>query len=510
MLRSLILLSALALTAQAAFTWDSCGTKLDRLKTSKLSVAGSLSAGSKVTVTASGATDLHVPLTTGAWQVRIYETGVAKSTHTEVGDLMKALKFDDPKNTTFTMTVSFTLPAKQASGKFDANLVAVDQSKADYLCLDVKYAYGAARVEHIGVEAVEATTTLYTLQTPPDCGQVDIPSQYAKQAMAFDKNLKEGTCASVGYTVADGTVTKKVPVLGTLTIKKFKKATLQAAGTNMWIRHSTHLPTPIDPTHSHCDDVSVDMDDNHAKEWYGANNYKYKDWQTGLCDSTAYPSVESVTHPGTAPKVTLRKLGHGKEDGWTPKSLFMAAAGKTVDCRSDKTTDPIKISFDNAAGSFAKIRGCQNQYACKPYQDCELNMADSSTESVVIDASFKYMVFTYKGACAGNETELYPDANMHWPATYTIKCPKTEVTMLAEENVSEDTLVINSPSPGSHAHCEELSFAGGKNNAYWKAHGYQYTPPVWNMGPCAKKYNWFNKNQTIAPGVTETTLGIHL
>ena len=56
---------------------------------------------------------------------------------------MKALKFDDPKNTTFTVTVSFTLPKKQASGTFDANLVAVDQSKADYMCLDVKYSYAS-------------------------------------------------------------------------------------------------------------------------------------------------------------------------------------------------------------------------------------------------------------------------------------------------------------------------------------------------------------------------------
>merc|ERR1719486_257150 len=126
---------------KAAYTWDSCGTRLDRLKTTKLSVAGSLTAGSKVTVTLSGDTNLHVPLESGAWQVRIWETGKAKSTHTEVGDLMKALKFDDDKNTTFTITVSFTLPKKEASGSFSANLVAVDQAKADYMCIDIKYKY---------------------------------------------------------------------------------------------------------------------------------------------------------------------------------------------------------------------------------------------------------------------------------------------------------------------------------------------------------------------------------
>merc|ERR1712159_803481 len=139
----LVVLACILGVASASFKWDSCGTKNDRLKTTKVNVEGAFAAGSKVTVTASGNTDLHVPLTTGAWQVRIYETGVAKSTHTEFGDLMKALKFDDAKNTTFTLKVSFTLPKKQASGKFDANLVATDQAKSDYMCLDVKYAYAA-------------------------------------------------------------------------------------------------------------------------------------------------------------------------------------------------------------------------------------------------------------------------------------------------------------------------------------------------------------------------------
>jgi len=66
-------------------------------------------------------------------------------------------------------------------------------------------------------------TTLYTLQTPPDCAETQIPSKYAKQAMAFDKQLKVGTCKSVGYTVPDGTTTRTVPVLGKLTVNKYKK-----------------------------------------------------------------------------------------------------------------------------------------------------------------------------------------------------------------------------------------------------------------------------------------------
>merc|ERR1711970_1270122 len=135
---------ALALAQTAApFTWDSCGFRTDRLLTKKVAVSSSYKAGSSMTVTASGVTNLHVPLETGAWQVRIYETGEAKSTSTAVGDLMKALKFDDAKNTTFTVKVTFPLPKKMASGKFSANLVAVDQAKADYMCLDIKYSYAA-------------------------------------------------------------------------------------------------------------------------------------------------------------------------------------------------------------------------------------------------------------------------------------------------------------------------------------------------------------------------------
>ena len=84
-----------------------------------------------------------MPLDTGAWQIRVYETGMPKSVGTNVGDLMKALKFTDAKNTTFSLTIEFDMPKKQASGEFNANLVATDQAKSDYLCLDVKYKLAA-------------------------------------------------------------------------------------------------------------------------------------------------------------------------------------------------------------------------------------------------------------------------------------------------------------------------------------------------------------------------------
>merc|ERR1711998_785933 len=194
----LVLISGLIAAASAGYSWDSCGTKLDRLKTSKLTVDGKLEAGSKVTVTASGATDLHVPLDSGAWQVRVYETGVAKETHTEFGDLMKALKFDDDKNTTFTVSVSFTLPAKQASGEFDANLVAVDQAKADYMCLDIKYKYAAELSM-----AIESNETCLHEEDTEDhkCFEACAESKFATKGIK-----QEGKCPS-NYNTVDKTQT---------------------------------------------------------------------------------------------------------------------------------------------------------------------------------------------------------------------------------------------------------------------------------------------------------------
>merc|ERR1712072_1363310 len=63
--------------------------------------------------------------------------------------------------------------------------------------------------------------TLYKVQGA-ECGQLALSSKIAPYAEKMG-GLKEGTCASQGYTVADGTQTMKIPVVGTeVTIHKFK------------------------------------------------------------------------------------------------------------------------------------------------------------------------------------------------------------------------------------------------------------------------------------------------
>merc|ERR1712070_438727 len=74
------------------------------------------------------------------------------------------------------------------------------------------------------VQAVRSDVTLYKI-SGNECGEATLDAKYASYAEKF-AGLTEGTCASQGYTVADGTTPLKVPVLGQITISKFKKPSL--------------------------------------------------------------------------------------------------------------------------------------------------------------------------------------------------------------------------------------------------------------------------------------------
>merc|ERR1712199_20998 len=76
------------------------------------------------------------------------------------------------------------------------------------------------------VTEVQSDAVLYKVQGN-ECGQVTIDAKYAPEAEKY-AGLKEGTCSSAGFTVADGTKSIKVPVLGNVNVSKFKKASLMA------------------------------------------------------------------------------------------------------------------------------------------------------------------------------------------------------------------------------------------------------------------------------------------
>lgn len=141
------LVCALLPSVALSYSWSNCGTRNDRLQTQTLSFSANpgLEAGATATIHTTGATDLHVPLITGAWQVRIYELGFAHPIYTTFGNLADALTFTDAKNTTYSFTVSFKLPAaKNAStSTFTASLISTDQQHATYNCLEVNYKYSS-------------------------------------------------------------------------------------------------------------------------------------------------------------------------------------------------------------------------------------------------------------------------------------------------------------------------------------------------------------------------------
>merc|ERR1711998_301015 len=65
-----------------------------------------------------------------------------------------------------------------------------------------------------------------------DCGQTSCAPSACKWPLKFG-GFTEGTCASQGYTVADGTMTTKIPVIGIEnTYNLFKKASVEAGQTN--------------------------------------------------------------------------------------------------------------------------------------------------------------------------------------------------------------------------------------------------------------------------------------
>merc|ERR1719231_1171172 len=78
---------------------------------------------------------------------------------------------------------------------------------------------GASGLEQ---SSVADTCSLYAIEDDK-CGQSDLDCKYAPYAKKFQSSLKDGTCASQGYTVKGETTTKQVPVVGTITITMYTK-----------------------------------------------------------------------------------------------------------------------------------------------------------------------------------------------------------------------------------------------------------------------------------------------
>merc|ERR1711957_254807 len=70
------------------------------------------------------------------------------------------------------------------------------------------------------VEEALDTCSLYGIAGDA-CEQSDIDCKYTKYAKLAEKSLKDGTCASKGYTVKGSTTTKSYPFVGKIVITKY-------------------------------------------------------------------------------------------------------------------------------------------------------------------------------------------------------------------------------------------------------------------------------------------------
>jgi len=237
-------------------------------------------------------------------------------------------------------------------------------------------------------------------------------------------------------------------------------------------------------------------------QFWQAQGWKYsppvgKSWLEGACDLDKFPTKESEQddYLGWSDAKNDPGCGGVNVKTFAPSAaLTMALTAVSKDCRADKSATPVQIAFKNTAAVRTKIRGCLNQYACKPYRDCELALAPGASETVTIDASFKYMVFTFYGE--GKETELYPDANMKYPSTYDIK--DSAVTMMLQTEM----VVASAPAPppvvkhledGKDGHCTDLTVNFSMDSDldrvkdWWGANEYKYAS--WANSTCPTKYN---------------------
>merc|ERR1712087_289001 len=79
-------------------------------------------------------------------------------------------------------------------------------------------------------EQATDTCSLYAIDGAT-CGQSDLDCKYVKYAKLAEKSLKDGTCASQGYTVKGSTETKKYPVIGDITITHYTKPSVATEDT---------------------------------------------------------------------------------------------------------------------------------------------------------------------------------------------------------------------------------------------------------------------------------------
>merc|ERR1712093_286544 len=213
----------------------------------------------------------------------------------------------------------------------------------------------------------------------------------------------------------------------------------------------------------------------------GANAWNYpasQGWTKGqLCNSDVYPTLEHEERPIGVHTVILRRFGR--------------AVAPLV---SESNTDQVIRKFNVGDNHCTEL-----------VVDMSKNNSQCLTYEWWADNEWHYNGWS-DGSCPTDYGSL--DRTEHPIGVSCIDIltyGKGGVRPLVE--LSEDLMIIHNIPTGA-AHCIEMFWEGGKNNEYWKEHGYQYPAPLWEPDRCNHTtYNWFNRNETVAEGVVESTWG---
>lgn len=214
--------------------------------------------------------------------------------------------------------------------------------------------------------AAQDQTTLYEIKDGT-CGQTSLDSKYAPYAEKFDSSLKEGTCASQGYTVPAGSESHSVPILGKITIEKFTKPNLVSLNADAFLRGSDNKCKTVDTQEN------FDFDSYISKRWYIQQQMatKYLPESQNYCVYAEYSKMEKKSFWGYSTQVH----NYAQEaDGTKHDSKKIICAVKDSDFNDDArlrvglcalpringvTTGPYWIvAYDEAKG-YALVSGGQ-------------------------------------------------------------------------------------------------------------------------------------------------------
>merc|ERR1712178_483790 len=170
--------------------------------------------------------------------------------------------------------------------------------------------------------------------------------------------------------------------------------TLSAKTANVYVHNLTDS--------NHCEDVTVDFTKDspldRVKDWWAANEYKYKDYPQGLCPKK-FNHVDGHDSPIGVKGVTFRRMGIASDD-------VVSLADATPYCLFHEDTVDHKCMEACAAGKFAtkgitNVGHCPTKYSTVDHTVTQEQCPDGVTNLRYCQSTKLNVTVTTKGEAGG-------------------------------------------------------------------------------------------------------------